>query len=398
MREIIQKDNCCGCSACYNVCPASAISMDTDREGFLYPVINQNCIDCKKCILVCPANNSNLETPKKQYGFVVQNKNETVLKESTSGGAFTAIAEYVIENDGIVFGAAYNRNLIVKHVGVDTIEELGKFRNSKYVQSEIGKSFCQAKVELDKGRIVCFSGTPCQIEGLKSFLGKEYPKLITVDVVCRAVPSPLVYQKYIEYKQNVLQEKIKNIRFRDKFFGYEYSTLAILGENEKILYRNGIDTDEYLRAFFSNICDRPSCYNCKFKKRYRVSDFTLWDCFEGNYSSLDTAKGITKMLIHNEKGYNFFLEFNNKIKYQAVESDMLVKETKEMFQSIPINAKRKDFFRDANSISSEELFKKYFPITFVVRFEKTMRLIGIRFGVYKIIRKIYKMLFGERKR
>lgn len=398
MREIIQKDNCCGCSACYNVCPASAISMDTDREGFLYPVINQNCIDCKKCILVCPANNSNLETPKKQYGFVVQNKNETVLKESTSGGAFTAIAEYVIENDGIVFGAAYNRNLIVKHVGVDTIEELGKFRNSKYVQSEIGKSFCQAKVELDKGRIVCFSGTPCQIEGLKSFLGKEYPKLITVDVVCHAVPSPLVYQKYIEYKQNVLQEKIKNIRFRDKFFGYEYSTLAILGENEKILYRNGIDTDEYLRAFFSNICDRPSCYNCKFKKRYRVSDFTLWDGFEYNFSVINCKKGITKMLIHSEEGYKYFTKIRKKLNVVIVEPNELVKGTKEMVNSVPMHSKRKDFFIDLNNMSSLELFQKYFPITFWGKFEKTIRLIGKRVGVYSIIRRIYKSVFGDRKR
>lgn len=398
MHEFIEKVDCCGCFACYNVCPVSAISMEADKEGFLYPVINQNCIDCRKCELVCPVNNCESEIPKTQYGFLVQNKNETILRESTSGGAFTAIAEYVIENDGIVFGAAYDKKLIVKHVGVDSIGELRKFRNSKYVQSRIGESFCQAKVELDKGRFVCFSGTPCQIEGLKSFLGKEYSNLVTVDVVCRAVPSPLVYQKYIEFKQDVLQEKIINIIFRDKFFGYDYSTLAILGEKGKILYRNGIESDEYLRAFFSNICDRPSCYHCKFKKIYRVSDFTLWDCFDYDFSVLNSKKGITNMLIHSKKGYEYFTDFQDKLNFCIVKPDELIKETKEMIYSVPMHSKRDAFFEDLNNISAPELFQKYFPLNSSSKIEKKIRLIGKRLGVYKIIRKIYRSMFGERKR
>ena len=192
MIEIKDPKDCCGCWACENACPRQCISMEEDCEGFRYPHINQtSCIDCHLCEKVCPILNKVEEPIKNQKAFVVQNKDEEVLKESTSGGAFSAIANYVISKNGIVFGAAFDNNETVRHQYVDNYEDLKLFRNSKYVQSLIGNTYKEAKRFLDKGKLVLFSGTPCQLEGLFFFLrNKQYENLITIDVVCRAVPSP----------------------------------------------------------------------------------------------------------------------------------------------------------------------------------------------------------------
>lgn len=400
MIEIIEKSLCCGCAACYNICSQGAIKMVSDFEGFLYPKINDSCIDCGMCKKVCPVLNVKPEIKNNQYGYVIQNKNEDILRESTSGGAFTAIAEYVLEKGGIVFGAAFNENFIVRHTSVDKKEDLIKFRNSKYVQSEIGNSFSEVKRELDLGRLVCFSGTPCQIEGLICFLNKKYDNLITIDVVCRAVPSPLILKKYIELKKETVKDEIYNIKFRDKIYGYKYSALSIFNKDNKNIYRNGIDTDEFLRAFFSNICDRPSCYNCVFKKRYRISDFTLWDCFDVKdfFPEADNDKGVTRMLIHTELGHSCFLSFCDKLIYKSIPSDIIVSNSKEMTKSVPMNDKRENFFKNANKLSAQELFSKYFPITFMAILEKKVRLIGSKLGIYMVIRNTYKKLFGDRKR
>lgn len=400
MTEIIQKDKCCGCAACANICPVDAIVMKADQEGFLYPEIGKCCIDCGMCQKTCPVINVKKEEQFEQIGYAVQNKNEQILRESTSGGAFTAIAESIIKKGGVVFGAAFDDDLTVKHISVDNINDLSKFRNSKYVQSEIGTSYSEAKKLLDDNVPVCFSGTPCQIEGLISFLKKPYDNLITVDIVCHAVPSPLIYKKYLSFRSADLTSSIKSVIFRDKYYGYKYSALSIYNDQDKNIYHNGIDTDEMMRAFFSNICDRPSCYHCVFKKRYRVSDFTLWDCFDVDeiFPEADNDKGATKLLIQTEKGRAFFENVKPMLNFKQVSPEMLVIGSKEMTASVEQNPKRADFFRDAAVLSDSELFKKYFPINFISRFEKTVRLISNKLGVYKFVRKAYKNMFGDRKR
>ena len=157
------------------------------------------------------------------------------------------------------------------------IKILQKFRNSKYVQSDPNDTFKQVKNDLTNKLLVLYSGTACEIEGLKNYLQKDYNNLITVDVICRSVPSPLLWKKYIEEKNK--NKNIDKVYFREKKYGYKYSNLVMHGK-DKIIYNNGIDTDPYLRAFFSNICSRPSCYNCKFKEQFHKSDFTIWDCFD----------------------------------------------------------------------------------------------------------------------
>ena len=251
---------------------------------------------------------------------------------------------------------------------------------------------------MDNDKWVCFSGTPCQIEGLKKFLSKEYDKLITVDIVCRAVPSPLVYRKYLKYQKKKLHiKKINNVIFRDKRkYGYQYSNMAIEYDENKI-YRQGIETDPYLRAFFKNLSDRPSCYNCRFRKRYRRSDFTIWDCFvvEKFSRDLNDNKGTTRLLIHSDNGEEIFNKIKEKYAYKSVDVDILVTDVKEMYRSVSINNKRKEFFKDINNMSEIEFFNKYFPDTIRVKLERNIRQNLVKLGIYNKIKKLIKQILRK---
>lgn len=396
MIEIKDKKNCCGCSACYSICPKNCIEMKADREGFLYPKINKDlCINCGLCENVCPIINKVEEKVFEQEGYLVQNKDEKIREESTAGGAFTAIAKYVLEKKGIVFGVQYDENLNVVHSYVENEIDLKLYRNSKYVQSNIGETFKQAKKFLDENRWVCFSGTPCQIEGLKKYLKKDYNKLITVDVVCHAVPSPLVWKKYLEVQRKKYGNNIKNIIFRDKkYYGYNYSQMTIRDNRGGDLGHLGVESDIMLRAFFSDICDRPSCYECAFKKRYRVSDFTIWDCFITGLiaKDFDDDKGTTRVLIHTQKGKNIFEEIKSNFKYKDIGADLLTKNVHEMFFSVKINNKRKIFMQDLIALDRERFIKKYFEDTWKIKIKRNLRKILYFLGLYKLLKDIYTLL------
>lgn len=257
-----------------------------------------------------------------------------------------------------------------------------------------GYTFRQVKSFLNQGKFVCFSGTPCQIEGLKSYLKRDYKNLITVDVVCRAVPSPLIFRKYIEYQEKKLADHIKTVRFRDKHYGYKYSTMNVITDNNKGNYHQGVESDPWLRAFFSNICDRPSCHDCRFRKQYRVSDFTIWDCFHaGRFSKmLDNDKGATRVLVHSEKGKRIFDVIKDDFSYIQTKPEDIVAGAKEMKESVAANPCRDDFFMDANRMDGVQLFQKYFPETLRVKAEHTVRLVCYQLGIYSVAKKIYVRL------
>lgn len=223
-------------------------------------------------------------------------------------------------------------------------------------------AFIQVKSFLDQGKIVCFSGTPCQIEGLKKYLVKDYENLITVDVVCRAVPSPLIFRKYVEYQEKKLSDTIKMIRFRDKYYGYKYSTMNVITDRNHGNYHQGVESDSWLRAFFSNICDRPSCYRCHFRKQYRVSDFTIWDCFhvERFSKELDNDKGATRVLVHTDKGRKIFDEIKLDFCYIQTSPEAIVVGAKEMRESVVPNMQRQDFFENAKKWMGRSCFKNIF--------------------------------------
>ena len=391
MIEILDKTKCCGCTACQAVCEANCISMFPDCEGFLYPQVeSEKCTHCEKCVHACPVLRPKTEIPSLQKGYVLNHKDDLIRSESTSGGAFTPIASYVIERGGVVFGAVFDPEFNVIHRYHDTIENLKAFRGSKYVQSDMNNCYKEAKTFLENGRWVCFSGTPCQIEGLLHYLGKDYDNLITVDLVCRSVPSPLVWKRYLTYiKARLGVDKITSIAFRSKNkYGYQYPNLHISTPTRD--YYCGIETDPYMRSFFENIAVRPICYTCPFRKKFRKSDFTIWDCFfpEQADPALNDNKGSTCMIIHSSKGINLFAEIIDNFRYAEVDPENL--HIREMFSDIPINAKRDKFFEDIKVMDEKEHFDKYFRQTLKVRLSRLTKIVLARTNLYKAVKQYVK--------
>lgn len=306
MIEIKHKKDCCGCNGCTQVCPTGCITNEPDNEGFLYPVVNSDkCINCGLCELVCPViNQGQPRSPLKCYA--AKNPNEEIRMKSSSGGVFTLLAEQTILNNGVVFGACFNENWEVVHDYTETIEGVEKFRGSKYVQSKINCSYKKAKEFLEKGREVLFSGTPCQIAGLKHFLRKDYTNLFTVDIICHGVPSPKVWDKY-KQDINPFNMSLNRISFRDKSKGWKtFSFLANGIQNGDFLKlaEGRLFEDTYLRVFLRNLCLRPSCHQCPTRSGKGNSDVTIAD-FWGIKTidpEYDDDKGVSLILPYTTKG------------------------------------------------------------------------------------------------
>ena len=198
---ICSKELCTGCGACYNICPVQCINMEADEEGFDYPFIElDKCIDCRKCQSVCPMiNSAKFHDETELTVYACWNKDESVRYNSSSGGVFTALAEAIIEDDGVAYGAAYDESMIVRHIAIDNKHDVKKLRGSKYVQSDIGRTYSDIKTKLVEGKKVLFSGTPCQVAGLKNFIGEKSGNLITCDILCKGVSSPGLFNKYVNF-------------------------------------------------------------------------------------------------------------------------------------------------------------------------------------------------------
>ncbi len=398
MITVTNKKKCCGCSACMNACPVQCIAMIEDKEGFRYPIIDYDkCINCGKCERICPVINVEPEVEFEQKAYLIRNLDEQILKESTSGGAFTAIAKVIIDAGGVVFGAAFDENFEVHHTFVEKFSDLKIFRNSKYVQSNTEDSYSRAKSFLDAGRQVLYSGTPCQIEGFWNFIEKKhYDNLILLDTVCRSVPSPLLWRKYREYRADETGKNILKAAFRDKNkFGYQYSQMRFQYDNGKI-NDTGVDSDPYLRAFFSDLSVRPSCYECSFKKRYRISDITIWDCFDVYLydKSFDDNKGVTRALVHNEKGDKIIQALTN-CKIKEIDSNGAIKNAKELVKSVKVNVQREAFFRDLQVMNFKDIINKWFPDTLRVKFERFIRVSFERIGLYRPTKRLVRRLMGK---
>ena len=294
---------CTGCTACMNICPTGAIEFKYNEDGFLIPVINKKiCNECGKCKRICPTLNiKGSETVKKAYeGW---NLNEKNRMSSSSGGIFTAIAESVLEQGGFVCGAYMNSQYDVEHIIISEEKDLYKLNGSKYVQSSLGAIFKEIKKNLEKDNKVLFSGTPCQIAGLKSFLEKEYKNLITVDVICHGVPSPKIFKEYIKQIEKEKGKHVTTIYFKDKSEGWK-NPQFVIKSNDEIIKKCTIFDDIYGRSFLTNMILRESCYDCKYSTLNSQSDITLGDFWgEEKYNkNIDSFKGISIIIVHTEKG------------------------------------------------------------------------------------------------
>lgn len=308
MPILANKNQCTGCTACANICPKSCIEMKEDDEGFSYPVIdNSRCISCLACERVCPILNNHTHKDEETKAYAALSKNDETRLESSSGGIFSELAKLILQSNGIVYGAKYDDDFKVIHTGIEDIESLKELRGAKYSQSDLSTIFQTIKTQLNNGRQVLFSGTPCQIGGLKAFLKKDYDNLYCIDFVCHGVPSPLVWKKYIEYRSQVDADNQvpEYINLRNKESGwshYSYQVEFAYSKSNHYLCQN--DKDLYMSLFVNNYILRRSCSNCYYKGYSHESDITLGD-FWGIWDilpSMDDNKGTSVVFTHSNKG------------------------------------------------------------------------------------------------
>lgn len=337
MIDIQNKVQCCGCSACVEKCPKHCIKLKEDREGFLYPVVDKTvCIDCGLCEKVCLMLSSTVfRPPLKVYASV--NTDAKIRQASSSGGIFTLLAGKVIAGGGVVFGACFDEAWEVQMAFAENMEGISSFRGSKYLQARVEYTYKETENFLKQGRQVLYSGTPCQIAGLKKFLRHDYDNLLAVDFVCHGVPSPKVWRKYLSGilarqgngKNTVLShsknqnQTIENIEFRSKSTGWKKYSFALTlskaeatGEKNTVLLSSVFSENVYMRAFLSNLILRPSCHSCPSKEGKSGSDITIADFWgiENCMPDMDDDKGTGLVLINSRKGMSFFPQDGVKVK------------------------------------------------------------------------------------
>ena len=385
------KDKCCGCTACMNICPVNAIEMIPDEEGFLYPVVNkEKCINCDLCEKTCPIINKKKVEGKIEEAYALRAKDEKILKTSTSGGFFTPIANWILKNIGVGFGDEKR----IEHVIItnENKKRLPELRGSKYVQSYLGDIYKQTKGLLETGKEVLFSGTPCQVQGLIKFLSKDYENLITVDLICHGVPSPKLWEKYVEYQEKKHNSKIIKVNFRNKTYGYHSGTMNLVFDNGKKYYGSA-RVDYMLKSFFTEISSRPCCYDCKFKDRKHISDFTIFDAWTVNRTTYNKVKdddrGYTNIFVNSNKGKEILKKIKKDYTLYEIDIDKAIELDGIMVENSAIpNKNRKEYYKFFKENSIENTIKKFIPVTGKDMIIENIKNILYKMGLLNKIKKI----------
>lgn len=359
--QVVSKNECTGCTLCKNICPKGAITMDEDKNGFKYPRIDKNkCINCGLCRKKCPINEQNYNKLKNNYICIygAKHKKNEIREQSSSGGIFTAISDYILKHNGVIYGAVLDDENKVRHIRATTLEERNKLRGSKYVQSELDNVFQLIKNDLKDDKLVLFVGTPCQNAGLKVYLGKEYKNLLQCDFVCHGVPSPLLWEEFKSFLENKKNVKIKDFKFRDKKNGWHTHT-------ESVEFKDGTVDNSSMPSqankfmFMSALTYRKSCYECKFTTIKRVSDITISDYWgiEKQNLGYDDNKGVSLIIINTDKGKNCFENIKKEIDYIEAELDSCLQP--QLIGPVKKPKKYDKFWKDYHNKGYEYVLKKY---------------------------------------
>lgn len=373
MVKIGDKEKCSGCGACAQVCPVNCIEMRHDREGFIYPFANvDKCVECGRCNDICPIDNIAKEKDcsqifKEPQAFAARIKDDVIREDSSSGGIFSLVANYILEEQGYVYGCILNDKLEAVHIGISSKEELHAMRGSKYVQSVIGDTYEEVKKNLKLNKKVLFVGTPCQAAGLYSYLdNKKYPNLVIIDFICHGVPSPMIFKDYIKMQEKQNNSKITEFRFRNKDKGWNQSGLQL---GTKAIYENKMEVrkypafkDRYMNAFLDDICLRPSCYNCNFKSVPKVyADITIADFWGINKidKKMNDKKGLSLVLINSENGKKIWDIVSEKAEFSQYDFETAIKKNPPLIKSAKNNSSRDKFFNDYDKKGYLYVEKKY---------------------------------------
>lgn len=297
-------EKCCGCAACVNVCPRGAITMIEDEKGITVPHIDDKlCVDCGLCEKVCDFKKTKRTENNTRHAYSLVINNRETLKKSTSGGAFTALSDTILQDEGIIVGAVMESDFTVHHIITSDIQCRNRMRGSKYVQSSMGAVYNEMKEHLKEGKKVLFSGTPCQCAAVSSFFGGKYDNLILVDFLCHGVPTNRMFKEHIQYLNNYYGKKSIGFTFREKTYGWDaYNNNNKLQDNSvKTRWINQI----YYNFFTENLSLRDGCYDCPYRSLHRPSDITIAD-FWGieRYTHKKDYNGVSLVMTHSKKGQN----------------------------------------------------------------------------------------------
>lgn len=383
MKEREKKD-CSGCSACADACPVDAIRMRPDKEGFLYPVIDESaCIHCGKCDKVCgfkAVNNreARYELPK---AFGIKHKVDAVRQSSRSGAAFVAFSDLILEQGGAVYGAAMQDDFSVSHIRAVTAEQRDRMKTAKYVQSDVTSVYPLVEADLKAGMSVLFSGTPCQVAGLRAMLESKHVDtqcLVCCDLVCHGVPSPMVWKDYLAYVQEIHGGSITAANFRDKSFGWDShcESFTIEGKRKKVVSR------DYTDLFYDHIMFRPACHNCKFANVNRPGDLTLADFWgiEKNDPSFDDNRGVSLVLVSSSKGKNLLDQAKAYLDWFECELTNCIQPT--LVKPSAPSPRREQFWQDYQTMPFKLVLKKYTcPVTVLGKVKRNIKNAMYRLGL-----------------
>ena len=349
MIAISEKTSCCGCGACAQTCPRGCITMKPDAEGFLYPTVQLSaCVHCNACNQVCPMELKMPQSASNVPAFAAYATDSDIRQSSSSGGIFSLIAQRILEQGGVIFGAAFDEDFSVRHQMVASTESLNALRGSKYVQSRTEDTFRNAEILLKSGKMVLFTGVACQIAGLKAFLHRDYPNLYTMDVLCHGVPSPAIWKAYLSDQCRIHGSSVKSVSFREKSTGWKQFSMKISFENGKT-YCQSHDEDAFMRLFLENICLRPACHSCRFKAFPRASDLTLGDAWgiDDVLPEMDDDFGTSVVLINSEKGQWMLDQVEACMVCKPESMDRLLPETADSRRPVSPHPRRSLLFRAA---------------------------------------------------
>lgn len=359
--------NCCGCNACGDICPRGAISFKTDHEGFWYPEVNEGaCIHCGLCEKVCPVISPAdfIKRYKAPLVYAAYTKDELVRLDSTSGGIHSMLANKLFDKDAFVGGAVYNEDHTVSQIITDKRERLSEIRSSKYLQSNASSVYKAIAARLKEGRSVFFCGTPCQVQALYKFLGKDYDNLITADFICRGVNSPKVFLAYMDMLEKKYGSRATDIKFKSKEKGWHNFSIRVRFKNGKVYCKDRWHDLFFIGYLQYNNFVRPSCYDCKFKCFPQKADITLADFWgiEKLDPSMDQDKGTSMVMINSDKGAALFDTIKDDIVYKRFSQEEAAVDNPAMNHSLDSSFDtRKHFFADLDSLPFDKLARKYFP-------------------------------------
>ena len=353
-----QRENCVGCTACKSVCPVNCIEMIRDTEGFVYPMSSNKCIHCGKCEKICPIiNKREITNTEEKRAFAAVSRDEEIWRKSASGDAFSEICKVWCDDETIICGAVWN-GLSVQHKCVLGVDNIGQFRKSKYVESELMNCFSEIRCYLEKGVRVLFSGTPCQVSGLRSFLSKDYEKLLLVDIICHGVGSQDVFKWCISGIGEQFHGVVKRYEFRAKREKYEYNHLQRLSIGEKEIY---LRNDQYMQLFLSQTCLRPSCgENCKFRNENRQGDITIAD-FKGLIEVFPNLLGslynYSSIVVNTQKGNGIIDKLKNEMTLKECTIEDIKTFNPLFYRQTEPSKEREKFFKDFESNPSVAIKK-----------------------------------------